>query len=93
MFKFQKPKLFFRLEFDIWNIRIYFEFLISCFEFGVPCGGDRLEEAIQLVYASEAQQESASLSPDKGIVSPLMLNGRGGRGSIVMTREDHRFSG
>jgi len=33
------------------------------------------------------------LPTDKGIVSPLILNGRGRRGSIVMTREDHRLSG
>jgi hypothetical protein len=59
MFKFQKPKLFIRFEFDIWCIRIYFEFRlpaeqvlwqagISCFEFKSPCKRNYLKGIVYI---------------------------------------------
>ena len=45
------------------------------------------------IDTSEGCGKIGFLPTDKGIVSPLILNGRGRRGSIVMTREDHRLSG
>jgi hypothetical protein len=63
----------------------------SCFEFRALFKRNDLEETG--CTNTWGEPEIDPLSSDKGIVSPLVLNGRGGCGSIVMAGENHRFSG
>ena len=70
------------MEFDHWNL-----FGIWCFpkvQVHILAGED--------IGIFEDSGKIGFLSMDKGIVPPLVLNGRGGCGSVVMTGEDHRLS-
>jgi hypothetical protein len=80
--------------FGIWPLELIC--YLACLREAPPCGAKAGAWYLVLPQGSDTFLDDEGiefLSTDKRIVSPLVLNGRGGRGSIVMTGEDHRLSG